>query len=147
MARSRGFTLIELMIVVAIVAILAAIAYPSYVGHITHSRQAAAEACLSNFTTYMERYYATNLRYDQDGSGNAITLPSLNCSSAQNTGQYYSYGFKTGSLTQSTYTLQAVPKAGTSQADRATQCATLSIDQTGKRDQSGTGSTADCWGH
>ena len=51
--RSRGFTLIELMIVVAIIAILAAIAYPTYTNYITKTRRNAATACLSEYANYM----------------------------------------------------------------------------------------------
>ena len=59
--RARGFTLIELMVVVAIIAILAAIAYPSYTNHVVKTRRAAATACVMEAAHFMERYYTTNL--------------------------------------------------------------------------------------
>src|SRR3546814_19429854 len=60
-----GFTLIELMIVVAIVAILAAIAYPSYINHITKTRRAAGAGCALEAAKFMERFYTTNLRSEE----------------------------------------------------------------------------------
>ena len=57
----QGFTLIELMIVVAIIAIIAAIAYPSYINSVVKTKRAAAEGCVSEYANYMERYYTTNL--------------------------------------------------------------------------------------
>ncbi len=53
----RGFTLIELMIVVAIIAIIAAVAYPAYTQHIIKARRSDAEGALLNFANAMERYY------------------------------------------------------------------------------------------
>ncbi|WP_028079480.1 type IV pilin protein [Solimonas soli] len=132
-----GFSLIELMIVVLIVGILARIAYPSYVKSVTKTKRRAAEACLSNYATYMERFYATNLRYDQDLAGTAISLPTLDCAGTQNTGKDYGYSLST--VAASSYTLQAVPTG--KQAIRDTQCGTLTLNQTGTR---GAGTT-DCW--
>ena len=137
-----GFTLIELMIVLVVVGILAAVAYPSYVSYITRSRRAAAEACLSNYATYMERYYTTNMRYDQTTNGVANTLPALDCASSQNTGSNYTYGFAAGP-TQSTYTIQAAPSG--IQQSRDSACGTLTIDQTGQRGISGTSTVTQCW--
>ena len=59
-----GFTLIELMVVVAIVAILAAIAYPSYRSQIEKTRRADAKAVLMQAAQYMERLYTENGCYD-----------------------------------------------------------------------------------
>lgn len=141
--RAAGFSLIELMIVVAIVGILAAIAYPSYVNSIMRSNRAAARACLTNFATHMERFYTTNMRYDEDLGGTAITLPQLECASNNDTGQHYDYGFPTGQPTQNTFTLEAVPKGV--QASRDSECGTLSLTQTGARNASGSGGVAECW--
>lgn len=58
-----GFTMIEIMIVVAIVGILAAIALPSYTDYITRSRIAETTAALSDFRTRMEQYYQDNRTY------------------------------------------------------------------------------------
>jgi type IV pilus assembly protein PilE len=134
-----GFSLIELMIVVAIIAILAAIAYPSYTAHVIKTHRVAAEGCLSEYANYMERFYTTNLNYKQDSSGTANTLPSLDCQSAAQTGNYYSYDLPSSSLSSTSYVITATPTS--SQND--TECGTLSLDQAGTRKAS-TGATT-CW--
>ena len=146
--RADGFTLIELMIVVAIVAILTAIAYPSYVNYITKTHRVAAEGCLSEYANYMERYYTTNLRYDQTSAtpavaNNTTTWPKFDCASAQQTGANYKYQFAANSPAQTTYTIQAAPI--NAQLTRDTLCGTLSLDQTGMRNKSGTGTVDQCW--
>ncbi|HET7300531.1 MAG TPA: type IV pilin protein [Oleiagrimonas sp.] len=141
MARSRGFTLLELMIVVAIVAILAAIAYPSYTHYIVKTHRAAAEACLSEYANYMERFYTTNLSYANDTDGNAAVLPTLNCASAGQTGD--NYGYALVGPTDSTYSVTAAPSGA--QAARDTKCGTLSLDQAGQRGVTGNGGVANCW--
>lgn len=148
--RSRGFTLIELMIVVAIIAILAAIAYPTYTSYVTKTRRAAATACLSQYANYMERYYTTNLRYDQDSAGIANSLPVLDCASVAQTGDSYSYAFAANpALSQATYKILATPIAGSAQASRDTSCAVLGIDQSGQRFYKSTSSDqaglSTCW--
>ena len=153
--RSRGFTLIELMIVVAIIAILAAIAYPTYVNYITKTRRAAATACLSEYANYMERYYTTNLRYDQDTSSTPVANPisttpptvTLDCAREQQTGANYTY--TVSGLTAMAYTMVATPTGV--QASRDTQCSVLELDQTGQRYYKGTSKDtaglAVCWQH
>jgi type IV pilus assembly protein PilE len=131
----RGFTLVELMIVVAIVAILAAIAYPSYTRYVTKTRRVAAQACLSQYASYMERWYTTNLSYAGVTTSN---WPALDCASNAQTGNNYTYSLSSAA-TASSYTLQAAPIGGQLAGD--TQCGTLTLNNQGVR----TPSTAGCW--
>lgn len=61
--RTAGFTLIELMIVVAIVGILAAIAYPSYQEHVRKSRRVDAKSAVLDLAARQERYFSVNNKY------------------------------------------------------------------------------------
>lgn len=62
----QGFTLIELMIVVAVIGILAAIAYPSYIDSVRKSRRALAKSALMEAAQKQEAYYARNATYTTD---------------------------------------------------------------------------------
>lgn len=75
MRRDSGFSLIELMIVVAIVGILASVALPSYNTYLTRSKLSEAYSQLSTVRLRMERYYQDNRTYDS-GAGCATTMPS-----------------------------------------------------------------------
>ncbi|MCW8107367.1 prepilin-type N-terminal cleavage/methylation domain-containing protein [Alteromonas ponticola] len=68
-----GFTLIELMIVVAIVGIIAAIAYPSYQSVMAGSYRSAAQADLMSFAAAMERHHSGTFSYEGGASGGANT--------------------------------------------------------------------------
>jgi len=63
MRKNEGFTLIELMIVIAIIGILAAIAIPQFSAYRTRSYNAAAEADLRNAATAQEAYYVDAQTY------------------------------------------------------------------------------------
>ncbi len=79
-SKSRGFTLIELMIVMVIVAILAGIAYPSYQSQVTKTRRSDGQAMLMNVMQAQERGYTTSNTYTADltdlGYATAEDVPS-----------------------------------------------------------------------
>ena len=70
---SRGFSLIELMIVVTIVAIIAAFAYPSYTRQVQATRQSAAQGDMMSFASVLENYRAQNFSYE--GADDPAVLP------------------------------------------------------------------------
>lgn len=65
---TQGFTLIELMIVVAIVAILAAIAIPSYLNYVTRSKLSEAYNSLSSYRVSQEQFFQDNRIYSGGGT-------------------------------------------------------------------------------
>ena len=75
MTRARGFTLIELMIVVGIMAILASIAIPSYSEYVRRSRITEAVSALSGMRVKMEQYFQDNRTY----AGACAAAPSPRC--------------------------------------------------------------------
>lgn len=109
--KGKGFSLIELMIVVAIAGILGSIAYPSYLNQVAQSRRADAQAVLMEAAQFMERFYTENNRYDQDTGGTAIALPAQLQESPRD-GVTKSYDITVQASTASTYTLRATPKNG-----------------------------------
>jgi type IV pilus assembly protein PilE len=68
-AQPRGFTLIEILVVIAIVAVLASIAVPTMGDYLRRSRLVEAQARLSDHRVRMEQFYLDSRRYD-DGAGN-----------------------------------------------------------------------------
>ena len=128
--RPKGFTLIELMIVVAIVGILAAIAYPSYLEHVRSGRRSEARAALVDLASYMERYYTERMTYA------GAALPYVNVpKDAAATNAYYQLDFQ--AAPGANYLIQATP-IGAQAGDR---CGILGIDNRGGK----TAGADSCW--
>ncbi|MBR9872515.1 MAG: prepilin-type N-terminal cleavage/methylation domain-containing protein [Gammaproteobacteria bacterium] len=111
---SRGFTLIELMIVVAIIGILAAIAYPSYLSHVEKTRRADAQSALTAFSARMERYYTDNgnsyLGAATGGADTGAPAPALFPSEAPLEGSVKYYDLTISAAARNSFTLLANPK-------------------------------------
>ena len=108
---NRGFTLIELMIVVAIIGIIAAIAYPSYVGYAERARRTDAQGALLGLANAMERHYTATNSYTGAGAGGADTgAPSIYPDEAPIDSAKKYYDLRITAADASSYTLRANPK-------------------------------------
>jgi type IV pilus assembly protein PilE len=74
--RQEGFTLIELMIVVAVVSILAAIAYPSYRSAVLKGKRGQGRTAILELLQQQERYMTQNNRYLEFSNNNGTTNPT-----------------------------------------------------------------------
>ena len=79
MRNAAGFTLIELMVVVAIVAILAAVAIPSYTKYVQRGDLVEGTQALAQYRVQMEQYYQDNATYDKAGAAGTcgVAIPAL----------------------------------------------------------------------
>ena len=100
--KSRGFTLIELMVVLAIVAILAAIALPTFTEQVRKSRRSEAIQGLADMQLRQERYRANHTSYATSAQ---LVVP---------TSTFYTFAIT--SNTAAGYAMTAVPKSGSAQA-------------------------------
>jgi len=104
---SRGFTLIEVMIVVAIVAILAAIAIPSYRDYILRGRLVDATNLLATFRGNMERYFQDNRTYLASGAFNPPCSAAIPVAQRTQGDSLNGFIVTCSALTATQYTLRA----------------------------------------
>ncbi|RBP70378.1 type IV pilin protein [Marinobacter nauticus] len=156
MKRINGFTLIELMIVVAIVGIIAAIAYPSYRDSVMRAQRSDAMATLARLSAAQERYYTRQSPASFAADFRALlsdtSIPAGQTTIVSDEG-YYNISLANTSCSQtvnsvtvySCYSLTAQPVAGGPQADDS-DCWRFVQTQIGKSafDKSGSGNNS-CW--
>jgi len=131
MQRKNGFSLVELMIVVAIIGIIASIAYPSYENYVIRGKRAEGMAALTNAAQAMERFRVANYSYDLPNDLSdvfAVRVPVDGTAAA-----YYNLSVVD---TATTYVLTATPTGSLAGKDDA-----LTLSNTGAKTWGG----KNCW--
>ena len=124
--RSGGFTLVELMIVVAIVAVLAAVAIPSYRSYNMKANRSAAAQMMLSISNREEQYILDARAYTSvlGSSGLNITQDGWTCTPATTattcTNNFYTVSVAVTAGTPPTYTVSAVPITGKYQTSDGT---------------------------
>ncbi len=123
-----GFTLVELMIVVAIVALLAAIGIPGYQNYAREAKRSDAHNAITTIANLQERFFTENNRY----TANPTDLGYASNTPDSNEG-FWQMSIPTGTATG--YTIQAVPTGNHTDPD----CAAITQNSLGAK------SPATCW--
>ncbi len=142
--RCSGFTLIEVMIVVAVVAILSAVAFPAYTQYVLRSYRAEGRNMLLEAAQFMEKNYTLTQSYAVAPSGAVLTSASLTAAGLDTVPRgggtvRYTIAFSAGP-TANSYTLTATPKG--SQSDDP--CSDLSLNNLQVKTSKGL-TAAECW--
>jgi len=126
--KTKGFTLIELMIVLVIAAIILGLAYPSYVSYVRKSKRGDAQQALMNWSVNQEIWRSNHPTYAGTGD-----LPAP-------TSDYYAFTL-VGNPTATSFTLQAQGQndQANDKAKDGSSCATMQLNQNGQK------TPAACW--
>lgn len=144
--RQKGFTLIEVMVVVAIVGILAAIAYPSYQQYVLRSGRADGKAKLMEVMQAQERFFSQNQTYTATlgtGGGGLGYSADANGAVASESRKYNITAAACANKTIANCVVLSAAPVGAQAND--SECATLTLDSTGSKTESGSETVATCW--
>ncbi|EIJ43885.1 prepilin-type N-terminal cleavage/methylation domain-containing protein [Beggiatoa alba B18LD] len=150
--KENGFSMLELMSVVAIIAILVAIAVPTYQSYVEKARRSDAKVSLSEVTQLQETYYADHNAYattmellmpnkDTKGFGSKTGKCTVATGVACSKEGYYEIRLTTATATNFVVEAKA-PTSGVQAKD--TKCTSFTLNATGTKGATGT-TSADCW--
>lgn len=142
---NQGFTLVELMIVVAIIAILVGVAFPSYQNYVLRANRADALNALTDIANKEVQYFIENRKY---GTVAELALPTANANGRGTTNcganaiskeGYYCITIANTGNNPSSYLLTAIPQGPQA---KDTHCANITYDAAETKG----GTNSDCWG-
>ncbi|MEY4768808.1 MAG: hypothetical protein RL637_1447 [Pseudomonadota bacterium] len=132
--NNQGFTLLELMIVVAVIGIIATIAYPSYQDSIMRSRRADAKGVLMTSASALEKRFSETGSYCEPAGCQTVATdrvtPTVGSPKSPIDGNDTYYDIRLNASGKTSYTLYAIP----ANAQNQDKCGTLTITEAGVRD-------------
>lgn len=134
--QARGFSLIELLIVITVVGLLLAVALPSYTRYVLRSHRSSAVTGVLDLASRQARYYTTNNTYTT--SMTALGYPADPMPLTDSSNRYYDLSVQSASATA--FTIKAAPYG----AQTKDTCGTYTVTDLGVKSVS-FGSLGDCW--